>query len=291
MCFFFGATINIAKRSTRCTIKKRFIDSLAISKFCYVVNNQDLSIPSSDSIHDLVDNFNCHLSTALDTVAPLKEKKLSKKRPMPWKTQSLCKMKSLCRKAERMWRKHKLAVHYVIYKDSVSNYNKSMHTERNNYFSEIIHSNTNNPRILFSTINSLLNPCINSNISDHLQVWWICNLFQRKILDKTSNRALLQPPQQPPQQRNLLSKMTNFSTINKPSLRKMITSMKPSTCFLDPIPSSLLKTSYDILSTHILRINSSLESGIFPRAYKTAIVIPLKKTKVRFLYCKLLSHF
>src|SRR6266536_5296872 len=55
-------------------------------------------------------------------------------------------------------------------------------------------------------------------------------------------------------------------------------SASDSSCLLDPLPTSLLKSCSDILSTPLSSlINLSLSDGIFPDLFKHALVSPLLK--------------
>ncbi len=65
-----------------------------------------------------------------------------------------------CRKAERMWRKTKLEIHYSIYKDSLHASNVKLTTARQTFFSNLINSNLNNTYTLFATVERLTNPPI-----------------------------------------------------------------------------------------------------------------------------------
>ncbi len=67
-------------------------------------------------------------------------------------------MKRQCRKAERMWRKTKLEIHYSIYKDSLHAFNLELATARQTFFSNLINSHLNNTRTLFATVERLTNP-------------------------------------------------------------------------------------------------------------------------------------
>ena len=66
-----------------------------------------------------------------------------------------------------------------------------------------------------------------------------------------------------------------------PVTRKVITSLikfsPAKTCFLDPLPTSLLKKFVGVLSAPITRINASLAAGCFPSSPKHAAVTPLMK--------------
>ncbi len=67
-------------------------------------------------------------------------------------------MKKQCRKAERMWRKTKIEIHYGIYKDSLHAFNVELATARQTFFSNLINSNLNNTSTLFATVERLTNP-------------------------------------------------------------------------------------------------------------------------------------
>ncbi|KAI4900229.1 hypothetical protein NFI96_026022, partial [Prochilodus magdalenae] len=61
-------------------------------------------------------------------------------------------------------------------------------------------------------------------------------------------------------------------------LYQYLESSNPTTCPLDPIPSTLLRTiSLDLLPFTSPLINSSLSSGCVPQAFKTARVVPILK--------------
>ncbi len=76
---------------------------------------------------------------------------------MPWKNDCICQLKRKCRKSERLWRKTKLIVHHEILLSNISEYTKTVCSERQIFYSKMINENSNNPRKLFSTIDCLLN--------------------------------------------------------------------------------------------------------------------------------------
>ena len=70
----------------------------------------------------------------------------------------------------------------------------------------------------------------------------------------------------------------SFHPVTITQLHTMIKSSKPTSCALDPIPTSLLLECLDdILPTLTHVINTSILSGQFPTNMKTAIVKPLLK--------------
>ena len=75
-----------------------------------------------------------------------------------------------------------------------------------------------------------------------------------------------------------LTILDSFHPVTITQLHTMIKSSKPTSCSLDPIPTSLLPECLDdILPTFTHIINTSILSGQFPSNMKTVIVKPLLK--------------
>uniref|UniRef100_A0A8P4KP43 Reverse transcriptase domain-containing protein n=1 Tax=Dicentrarchus labrax TaxID=13489 RepID=A0A8P4KP43_DICLA len=69
-----------------------------------------------------------------------------------------------------------------------------------------------------------------------------------------------------------------FSAVDLHQLTSIISSSKPSTCLLDPIPTRLLKEVVSLIGTSLLdMINLSLLSGYVPQSFKVAVIKPLLK--------------
>uniref|UniRef100_A0A674ELL9 Reverse transcriptase domain-containing protein n=1 Tax=Salmo trutta TaxID=8032 RepID=A0A674ELL9_SALTR len=72
--------------------------------------------------------------------------------------------------------------------------------------------------------------------------------------------------------------LTSFSPLSPDEILRLVTAGRPTTCPLDPIPSSLLQTiSGDLLPYLTSLINSSLTAGYVPSVFKRARVAPLLK--------------
>ncbi len=68
---------------------------------------------------------------------------------IPEKINSISEYEKTMQKAERMWQKTKLEIHYSIYKDSLHAFNVELATARKTFFSNLINSNLNNTCNLF----------------------------------------------------------------------------------------------------------------------------------------------
>src|SRR4029434_2434246 len=84
--------------------------------------------------------------------------------------------------------------------------------------------------------------------------------------------------------------MSFFALADIEMLSKVVSQLKPSTCPLDPIPTTFFKTIFNAVSKDILAIvNCYLLTGIFPSELKTALVRPLQKKSN--LDSSVLNHF
>ncbi len=108
---------------------------------------------SADTVDLLLDSFNSKVENVIDDISPVKVYKKNGRQKSSWrKSTAVQSMKRQCRKAERMWRKTKLEIHYSIYKDSLHAFNVEQATARQTFFSNLINSNLNNTRSLFATL-------------------------------------------------------------------------------------------------------------------------------------------
>lgn len=67
-------------------------------------------------------------------------------------------MKQTGRQLERLCKRTRLTVHAEAYKHHISSYRDALHAAKSAHFSTLINSTNRNPRILFSTVNKLLQP-------------------------------------------------------------------------------------------------------------------------------------
>ncbi len=97
---------------------------------------------SADSV-DLLDSFNSKVKNVIDDIAPVKSARRQADKNHLGENQQQSK-KGQCRKAERMWGKTKLEIHYIIYKDSLHAFNVKLATARQTFLSNFVNINLNN---------------------------------------------------------------------------------------------------------------------------------------------------
>ncbi len=141
---------------------------------------------SADSVDLLLDSFNSKVKNVIDDIAPENVSNKTGRQKSPWrKSTAVQSMKRQCRKAEWMWRKTKLEIHYSIYKDSLHAFKMELATARHIFFSNLINSNLNNTRTLFATVERLTNPP--SQIPSEMLSDSKCNEFASFFSEKINN--------------------------------------------------------------------------------------------------------
>ena len=239
-----------------------------------------LTITHNNSPDYLVNCYNSSLSSCLDQLAPVQSKLVSFSHSAPWYTDELRHLKSKRRQLERLSHKTGLTVHQEIYKQHLQLYNDTLNSARSSYYSGIIQSGSSNPRTLFNTINTLLKPL--DTISHSFSVEK-CNNFLSFFNDKIStihSQLTIDPALRPKPDPPLTTgqSFSTFATITSSDLSSIVSTMKSTTCNLDPLPTTLLKACLPILSTLITNtVNSSLSSGHVPSSLKLASVTPVLK--------------
>ena len=84
--------------------------------------------------------------------------------------------------------------------------------------------------------------------------------------------------------------LSQFDCFSDDDIKELIASSNKNCCLLDPLPSSLLPACVDTLLPIITKIvNLSLQSGVFAKTLKNALVCQLLKKPG--LYHKILKNF
>ena len=75
-----------------------------------------------------------------------------------------------------------------------------------------------------------------------------------------------------------VNKLATLKPLSEKEIRKIIATMKPTTCYMDPIPTKYIKASIATVWPVILKlVNQSLGKGEYSSEWKTSVVIPLLK--------------
>ncbi|CAM4708618.1 unnamed protein product [Leuciscus chuanchicus] len=134
---------------------------------------------------------------------------------------------------------------YVITTNSTQQYKDALNSARSSHYSSVIQSGSNSPKTLFSTINKLLKPM--DTISNSFTTSK-CDLFLSFFKTKIDNihnqlaHSTPYPTPGPPPPSPPSHFLSSFTPITEAEVSTIISSMKPSTSPLHPMPTFLTKT-------------------------------------------------
>ncbi len=124
--------------------------------------SQLLCVPiNTNELDTITSNLGTIFSNTLETVAPIRLKKVREKRAVPWYNSYTHSLKKETRILERKWSvilsANNLEVFRIAWKNSMSSYRQALKTARTEYIRKLIDNHQNNPRFLFSTVARLTN--------------------------------------------------------------------------------------------------------------------------------------
>ncbi len=215
------------------------------------------------------DTFCSTLMSCFDIFCPLSSRPAYTIPSAPWLSVILREHCSKLRAAERVWCKSQNPTDLNFYRSLLSDFSASVSTAKRTYY----HDKINNSRMFFKTFCSFLCP---PPPSSTLTADDFGTFFMNKITNLTAQFST------PQFVKHILpaniNSFTYFSPLSEAEISKLILSSHPTTCPLDPIPSHLLQVISPAVVpalTHI--VNTSLQTGIFPSAFKQACITPLLK--------------
>ena len=158
---------------------------------------------------------------------------------------------------------------------------------KKHYYSDLIVDCGNDQRRLFRVISKLTKGDSKSIFPDEIS-FDLCNNFNdffvnkvnnlREKIDSINNIENISGLDIYRDMNPSYPGFTEFKCVSKEHILKLISSSKPTTCALDPLPTPLFKTLASILIDPLYElINKSLTEGVFPSYWKTSIVTPIIK--------------
>ena len=186
------------------------------------------------------------------------------------------------RAAEKEWLRNPITITKQIYNAAKRKIANIVFKARSTFYSDQI-NNARSSSKLFTICSKLLGRVKSSPLPTTHPVSELPDIFNKYFLQKINliRHEIDQISLIPSihfDQVETTSTFSYFHPVTDSELKKTILKSKPTSCPLDPIPTPLLIEVLDELLptlTHI--VNSSLSSGTFPSAFKTAIVKPLLK--------------
>lgn len=204
-----------------------------------------LTLSPHISDENLVTLLNSSCTDILDRVAPLKPKRPKANTiGSPWLNDLTRAHRRDCRRVERRWKRDKFQVSYEIFPDCLQLYQSSVKTAKAQYFAELINKNAHRPKILFNTINSILNPAA-AALASLAPTTETCEMFLNFFIEKIENirSHISSSVSDPSMARCPISHLQQFQPVSSTQLSEVVSHMKPTHCPSDLIPPAFLRRS------------------------------------------------
>ena len=212
----------------------------------------DKQFDTADDLDAYAREYTTTLSALLDRHAPLKTRRRVTRPVVPWYNETIDNAKQERKKAERKWRKTKAADDLLDFKSKRNHVTYLMNKARWDFYSEFMVENGADQRKLLNAAKKLL------GMKDE-------PLF-----------AVLVPPDKPVVDTNVI--LRSFRNLSEQDIYDLIQKLAKKSCVLDPLPTTLVCDSLDVLLPVITKlVNTSLTTSHFPTEWKQAIVNPLLK--------------
>ncbi len=112
---------------------------------CLIYLSCSVCCNNTNELDKMINNMDTIFSNTLETVAPIKLKKVREKRAAPWYNSYTHSLKKETRN-ECKWRKTNLEVFRIVWKNSMSSYRQALKAARTEHICKLIDNNQNNPR-------------------------------------------------------------------------------------------------------------------------------------------------
>lgn len=274
----FDIALQVAAPPPKCTVHSHILNARSAAYFSSVFSVKCSSLTQFHDVNDLVNQFNDLCLAVLDNIAPIRARSRCQSNPSPWVSEDTRQLKTECRRAERQWKKTYLQVQLLHMRELLSSYNLLIKNERLKYFTNLIAAKKYNSRVLFSTIDRIVNPAPSSVPASSVEE---CNKFLAYFVEKVKGiKASITPPTlflTPPDVSPTL--LSEFTPISLNNLLDIVSHMHLSSCGLDTLPRRLFKEVLHVIAPCLFStVNECLSSGLFPDYFKHACIAPFKET-------------
>jgi hypothetical protein len=280
--------LSIAKQKKK-VVKRTFhqFKKLDMLKFQQDICSSELYDNSFDDVDSLASQYHSVVSDLVSIHAPLITHTVTTRSPAPWYTSEIALARQERCRLERRWRRTKLTVDREIFVTQKLLVNSMLYKVKANYYVGLVKSQSDNPKQLWSTINSLSGNVKSKDLPEHDNLPSLVNsfnlFFAGKISQIRANIAINDLPVNANSLNQLRSKVSStaamsvFQEMKESDIKSLIKCSPSKSCCLDPIPTYLLQSCETIVSPLTKLMNSSLKTGVVPKCFKHALVTPLIK--------------
>ena len=248
-------------------------------------------------LDDLIIQYNDILSSILDIHAPVRTKTVTLRPAAAWYSVEINSLKKHRRRFERRWRRTKLPADRQLFIDQCRAVNGLLCSSKKSYYTSLINDNQSDYKLLFKTIDNLLDrkcetpypPC---NSPSELANKFV-EFFSDKITKIRVDLDAAAPFLSATEVKRVCPYTFEFNMVTVDDVRECGVKLSSRPCELDPLPGYITRNALDTLLPFITKIiNTSLQSGQMPSHLKVAKLRPLlKKPSLDHTQLKLSPRF
>ena len=238
----------------------------------------------AQSVESLTKEYDEVLCKVMNKLAPVKSRTIVIRPNAPWYNEEIANQKRKRRRLERKWRSTGLERDKGNYVDQCHVVNSMLYKAKEQYYSAIIKDNAHDSKLLFRTVDKLLQKNTEKRYPfancDQELANGFADFFSAKI-DNIRNELIVRKDQlcdsivvEP----ECASCFSEFAMVSDKVVLELISGSTIKSCALDPLPASVMQKCYSRLVPVFRRvINLSRSSGTMPNDLKIAMLLPLLK--------------
>ena len=245
-----------------------------------LVKELDLGTIEGEDVNVLVNQLEYKCKKALDTLAPEETKCVTIRQKKCWLTKEVLDQKRRVRRREKIWQKYKTEGTWKAFVEHRNIYNAMIREEKLKSKSGKVEECKGDTRKLYSLVRYLTGTKVQNPMPSCTGDKKLANDFADYFIEKIQKiwDDLDANPKFKPTRNSTITPLKIFEPTTVDEVTTTIMGMKTKSCELDFLPTSLLKkTLPHVINTITNIINVSLEQGVFPDSWKTAIIRPLLK--------------
>ena len=272
-------------------ISTRKLRSLDTDSFYEDVRNSSLVQEQPTDLDSAVDQYDHGLRMLLDQYALARKRLVTIRLVAPWHSLIVATEKQKRCRLQRKWRKTRLQSDRESHQYQCCVVNDLISSLKSTYYTSIITEHPSDQRVLFRTVNKLMQKSYETryppSLSNALLADSFADFFTAKV-EKIHTALVARKRDLSPVDDNELptntAELNNFHEVSQEDVKEFAYKPLSKSCCLDPLPASVLKDCFPVLLPTITRmVNLSLTTGFMPNALKIASLSPtLKKPTADF---------
>lgn len=267
------------------TIKSRNFKEL--DEIAFAADLAGLGIEDDLEVDSIVTNLECNLREIIDKHAPVKKKRVTIRKSVPWFSKEIKELKRDMRKKEKIWRTYQQDHQLVAFKAARSIYRNALDKKKVEVYSSKVEQYKGDAKSLYKLVFSLTGAESENPLPEDKNDRDLAEEFADFFIGKIENirSSLAHHPNYKPTYRHC-SQLTEFESYEEEEVKGLIEELNTKSCELDVLPTSVLKRFTSVLLPLLTKlVNISLREGVFPKQWKCAIIRPLIKKQGLDLIC------